>query len=388
MRNTLPAMTYVQTAFAALSGEVGVGVEGSNGTVAGDDKFHANSGSSLTTPPLEPHGAPRRYFDVFSRGVRACNWTAAASVPWLALSQTAGTVGGVEPDTRVYVSVADWAKAHSQTVQVNITTSCRADDKYGFKSPVVLVPVAMRSPPSSFSLGFVEADGTIAIEAAHYQAVVPPASAAKATNATATNTTYHTLHQYGRTGSAVGLWPQNTEKLAVADAPALEYRLYLFSNASGAPGGRANVTVLLSPTQNYLGDDTPLEYAIALYPDSVASSPPAPTFVRPVGRSIGTNMPAGWGDSVADSVWGVTGNMTTTSFPLASASAAYILRIWALMPSIMVQKVIVNLGGVRPSYFGPPESFLVGRDRLGAYNATTFADAPGTMGGFGSETKA
>ncbi|CAK7234255.1 hypothetical protein SBRCBS47491_008887 [Sporothrix bragantina] len=378
MRNTLPAVTFVQTAFAALSGEIGVGVEGSNATVSGDDQFHANSGNTLTTPPLDPYGPPRRYFDVFSRGVRACAWTAAASVPWVHLSQSSGVVGsnssedGGSHDTRVYVSV-DWSQASSQTVRINVTNACRAFDKYGFQPPVVLVPVIVRSVPDSVAHAFVESDGVVAIDGAHYQGIVAPS----APSANSSNVTYRTFENYGRTSSGVGLWPPTTEKLTVAEAPALEYSLYLFSNAT------ANVTVYLSPSQNYLGDDTPLEYGISLYPSSSSSSP-SPVMVRPVGKSIGTNMPPGWGYAVGDSVWGLNGNYTTSSFALKSTPQEYTLRIWALLPSVVVQKIVINLGGLRPSYLGPPESFFVGRDKTGTYNATSFADTPGTLGGFAS----
>jgi hypothetical protein len=37
------------------------------------------------------------------------------------------------------------------------------------------------------------------------------------------------------------------------------------------------------------------------------------------------------------------------------------LRVWALMPGVVVQKVVVDLGGVRASYLGPPESWFVGK---------------------------
>ncbi|ERS94895.1 hypothetical protein HMPREF1624_08793 [Sporothrix schenckii ATCC 58251] len=373
MRNTLPAVTYVQTAFASLAGTLGVGVEGANATVPGDDKFHANSGNTLTTPPLDPFGPPRRYFDVFSRGVEACAWTAAASVPWVSLSLAAGTVGANGSDTRVHVSVHDWSQvAASTTVRINITSACRGLDRYGFKPAAVLVPVVVRRVPASFARGFVESDGTVAIDGAHYQRIVPAPGSP--------NVTYHTFRDYGRTSSGVGLWPLTTEKLTAATGPALEYALYLFANTT------ANVTVYLSPSQNYLGDDTPLEYTIALYPSSSSSSsssspPPAPVHVQPVGPSIGADMPAGWGAAAGDSIWGLTGNHTTTSFALASTPQAYTLRIQALLPSVVVQKIVVDTGGVRPSYLGPPESFFVGRDHTGTYNATTFADTPGTLGG-------
>ncbi len=183
-------------------------------------------------------------------------------------------------------------------------------------------------------------------------------------NASAANVTYHTFSNYGRTLGGVGLWPLATEKLTVDSAPALEYSIYLFSNSSVA-----NVTVYISPSHNYLGDMTPLEYGIALYPSG--SAPPSPKLVRPVGPTVGQNLPDGWGAATGDGAWGRVGNYTTSSFAV-SAAGPYTLRIWALMPSLIVQKVVVDLGGVRPSYLGPPESFLVGRDRAGAYNGTLF----------------
>ncbi|KAK0712816.1 hypothetical protein B0T26DRAFT_649388 [Lasiosphaeria miniovina] len=371
MRNSLPAMTYVQTAFASVAGHVGVGVEGSNATVQGDDKYHTNSGNNLAVPPLDPYGPATRYFDVFTRGTQDCAWTASPWAPWVKLSQYTGVVGpgAGSSDTRVFVSV-DWAAApkapFADTVNINITTPCRGKDRYGFKAPMVQVPVTARTVPADFARGFVESDGHVAISGAHYQSIIPAATNSSA-NA---NVSYHTFARYGRTGSGVGLLPLSTEKLAVATAPALGYELYLFTNTTAA-----NVTVFISPALNYLGDGTPLEYAVALYPKS---SPANPTLVRPVGPTAGANMPSGWGSAVADAVWGRIGNYSTSSFAV-SKPGPYTLRFWALMPGVVVQKIVVDLGGVRPSYLGPPESFLVGRDVVGGYKQGSFLDEVDTF---------
>lgn len=371
MRNTLPAMSYVQTGLVSLAGHVGVGVEGSNATVQGDDKYHTNSANNLALPSMDPYGPATRWFDVFSRGTKDCQWTASPWVDWVKLSQSTGTVGPNGPDTRVYVSI-DWASApkapYSSTININVTTPCRGLDRFGYASPMVQVPVNIRSVTSNFTNGFVESDGHIAITGSHYRAIIPPSKPSK----DSTNVTYHKFTSYGRTGSGVGLIPQNTEKLSVEAAPALEYDLYFFSNSTAA-----NVTVYISPALNYLGDWNPLEYAVALYPKG-ATAPP--TLVRPVGATIGGDMPVGWGYAVADSVWGHTGNYTTSSFKVPQ-EGAYTLRFWALMPGIVVQKIIVDMGGVRPSYFGPPESFLVGRDAVGGYKQGSYLDEVDTLGG-------
>ena len=376
MRNTLPALTYVQTGLVSLAGHVGVGVEGSNATVQGDDKWHTNTVNNLSLPPMDPYGPITRYFEVFSRGTNSCYWEATPSAPWLRLSANNGSVGPNGTDTRVWVSI-DWAKApqgpNTTTANINITTPCRSFDKYGFSAPKVLVPVVSRLVPSNFTNGFVESDGHVSIEGPHFSAIIPPSNST--TNSTS-QLTYHVFSNYGRTMGGVGLYPPDTEKLSLGEAPALEYSMYLFTNATAA-----NVTLHISPSHNYLTDNNPLEYAIALYP--AGTIPPIPTFVRPVGATVGQQMPPGWGYAVGDAVWGVTGNYTTSRFNV-SQEGAYTLRVWCLLPSIVIQKVIVDLGGVRQSYLGPPESFLLGRDKLGEYNQTSFENNPGVLGGVGN----
>lgn len=287
---------------------------------------------------MDPYGPITRYFDLFSRGVDVCEWNASPWQPWVKLSAYNGRVGG-QDDIRVFIQI-DWdavpSNVTSTVVNINITTPCRSKDRYGYGLPMVQVPINKRSVSGNYSQGFVEADGVVSIEGEHYQRVV---NASQPSN---TSLSYHTFKNYGRTMSGVGLWPLDTDKVTVEEAPALEYDLYLFSNHS-----TANVTVLISPTHNYLGDRTPLAYA------------------------------------VADAVWGRQGNFTTSRFSVPRPGA-HKLRIWALMPSVVVQKVIIDMGGVRPSYLGPPESFLLGRDKMGEYNQTSFLNAPGAVGGAGN----
>ena len=57
-------------------------------------------------------------------------------------------------------------------------------------------------------------------------------------------------------------------------------------------------------------------------------------------------------------------NRTATTHHLAEAGV-HILKVWMVDPTVVVQRLIINTGGLRPSYLGPPESFRVGHDERG-----------------------
>ena len=41
-------------------------------------------------------------------------------------------------------------------------------------------------------------------------------------------------------------------------------------------------------------------------------------------------------------------------------SGIHTLRVWMVTPGVVVERIVMDAGGVRPSYLGPPESQRIG----------------------------
>lgn len=305
IRNVMPAVHEVQV---PAGGELALAVEGDPLARPGDYPTPAVA----KLPPLTPHGPAARWLDLFNRGQSPVRFTIESSAPWVRLSLADGELG---PDVRVEVSV-DWANVPAGQHEAKLLV--RGADQ----SLTVIVPVDNRPAAGR---GFIETDGHIAIEAPHFHRAVNGAGVE-----------WKTLAGHGRTVGGVTTFPVTAPSNAPkGDGPRLEYDLVFRSS------GEFRVELALSPTFDFQPGQA---WEIAVSLDD-----------QPTQRlKLGINATdREWDRAVADSVK----KLTTTL--RVDRPGQHALKIWRVTPAVVLQRIAIDTGGVRPSYLGPPESPLL-----------------------------
>jgi hypothetical protein len=304
-RNVMPAVKEIELPEEA---SMGVAVEGSDHAWPGTDE-------AATLPPLDAFNRQRGHIDVFNRGRAPFDFTATSSAPWVVLSATSGKV---EKEQRLWVSV-DWDKAPQGRAEAEISITA-ADGK------PVAVKVREFNPqePTRQSLqGFVEADGCVSIEAVHYTGKHAAADAR-----------WEKIDDLGRTLSSMSVFPVTAPSIEPPqDAPCLEYRMYLFD------AGKVDVDAFFAPTLNFV-PGRGLRYAVSF------DDQPAQIIDLQVRNST-----RAWETAVKDNVRKSRSNHTIEK------PGYHTLKFRMVDPGVAIQKIVVNLGGVRQSYLGPPESY-------------------------------
>ena len=108
--------------------------------------------------------------------------------------------------------------------------------------------------------------------------------------------------------------------------------------------GRVEVALELSPSLNYA---PPRGVRIGV---CFGDSAPQLLTVVPKGYVAGDGN-RDWEQAVKDSI------RVVKSEHLLAAPGAHTLKVWMVDPGVVLQRLVVNTGGVRPSFLGPPESF-------------------------------
>lgn len=177
-------------------------------------------------------------------------------------------------------------------------------------------------PASSLHV-FYEKNGYVSIEAEHY------------TKAVATNgIEWKVIPDVGRLISGITPFPVTAPRQQLAgNSPHLEYDFYVDK------AGKANVQAYFSPTLNFHNKADGMQYAISIDDE-------APQIIG-INASTDAEVWRGW---VSNNI------IVKTSAHNIVKPGKHTLKFWMVDPAIVLQKIVIDLGGVKPSYFGPPET--------------------------------
>ncbi|MGG6314172.1 glycosyl hydrolase 115 family protein, partial [Paenibacillus macerans] len=319
---------------AGLAGSISsIGSAGS--TAEADRMFHASpaSFSSLLAsgpcrlPAFDSFAREARFIEIFNRKSDPFEFRALADVPWLKLSATEGTV---VHQKRLWVDV-DWASA---PVGENVPGRIAISGPGGAEVTVEAELFHPAEPKREELRGHMETGGVVSIEAAHFARSLPAASGAA----------WAKIDGYGRTLSSMAVFPVTVPSVEQPDAersPSLEYPVYLTST------GGVDVRLYLAPTIDFVPGGG-LRIGVSL--------DDGPVYVA---EAI-SRMPDGGFDE-RDWEQSVICNVRTAVVRQTIRQAGpHTLRIWMVDPIVVLQKIVIDAGGAKPSFLGPPESFFGG----------------------------
>ncbi|KAK4241227.1 hypothetical protein C8A03DRAFT_12468 [Achaetomium macrosporum] len=316
--NSLPKLSWVTT--SAKNALMGVSVQGSSA-------FFPDT-AKLTLPAISPYMSPsdQRWLEVYTRDNGTFTYKITSNGSYVRVTDAERTLsapGGLS-DSRSLITI-DWAPVPPGLSVAALTiTNLNATSI----TATVLLPIENYRVPTTNFTGHVEASSVVAIEAEHF--APSPASSPE----------YMVIPDYSRTLSGVKLPPQTAPQPPGA-GPVLVYPFWTFTNASAA-----SFTVYLSPSEN-ANPNSPNRYSFSVDGGSLAT-------VQPVPLTDGSTEPSGWSQAV------IQGAYVAKSSLGRLGAGKHELRLWLLEPTMVLTKVVVDVGGLKASLMGPPESFRIG----------------------------
>jgi hypothetical protein len=267
---------------------------------------------TLALPAFEPLATGPRFIEVFNRGQAPLGFKAHADQPWIRLDAARGTVAQAQ---RIAVDV-DWARVPASATAAHVSVT--GPDGAKAVVEVTLRHAGLRAQDAH---GFVETGGVVAIEAEHYARALAPAGRA-----------WLRVPGFGATLSGMTTLPSNAAPATLDDAMRLEYEVWL------TEPGTLKVEATLAPTLKFRPGPG-FRYAVS-FDDA------APVVVDV--HADGSNRH--WEKIVSDGVARFTSEHAVTS------AGRHTLKFWALDPALVLERLVIDGGGLQPSYLGPPES--------------------------------
>ena len=300
-------------------------------------------GNNSVLPGFSVYNKDKRFIDLYNTGNGAIYWSSSVSDDWILLSDTAGVI---YDEKRIWVTI-DWEKAPKEItsdgrISFNWKTSILADGHIpdeireefsnGIFNYVGLSIFNPAAPSPEKAKGFVESHGYISIEAEHYTR-----------KRDIKEGKWDIIEGLGRTsGNSVTILPPTLSAIGpdsdiVSVSPRIEYDIYTFTK--GTVSLQLNCVPSLPINKDY---GQRIAVALNDEPPQIISAEKGISVMDPY-----TNIR----EAVMENLMTITGKLTIKK------AGENTLKLWMVDPGIVIDKIILDFGGVKDSYLGPPESF-------------------------------
>ncbi len=299
-QNNIPKTKLIQL---PMNPEMGISITGS-------ENWWPNTDKTAKLPEFDNINQQKHYFEIFNRGQQFFNFKITTSENWVTLSQTEGTIDLQE---RIWADI-NWNAvpkgSHSATITISTTAGKSVD-----------IELMAHNLDKEKINGFVEANGYISIEAAHYSNKI-----------SADSVSWTNIPDLGRTLSGMTLMPVITDARVpgTKNSPLLEYNVHFVTT------GEVKVKVYSSPTLDYYMNNDGFKYGVSFDGDA------------PVTVNIHENMD--WDEVVANNI-----NVTESAHTIKNGGN-HTLKLWMVDPGVVIQKIVIETKPIGTTYLGPPES--------------------------------
>jgi len=285
--------------------------------IEGSDESWPESAKIALLPEFDRFNRQTRCIDIFNKGSRHFEYKVTSDCNWIITDSGEGTV---EKERKVNISV-DWGKVLTERDTAAVTI-----EGAGGK---VKVYASVFNPSVSGVTGFIETGGYVSVEAQHYSK-----------NSNADGGRWQYLEDYGKTLSGMRATTENGKGSLIPgkDSPCLEYQMFLFTT------GEVDVHLILSPSLNcFPGKSLTVGVSFDNLEPQVLTVVPADYFAH--------NGNADWEKSVEYNA------RIVVSKHNIEKKGCHTLKVWMTDPGVVIEKIVVDTGGMKDSYLGPPESF-------------------------------
>lgn len=261
---------------------------------------------------FDPFGQQARFIDIFNKGSSPFNFVAKTSAPWIIINHTSMQVTDQQ---RIEVSI-DWSQAPKGQASGWVEIS-------GASWGSAKVAVNAFNPTLSFEpLGFVEGDGYIAMHAEHF-----------ARSGGNNNFHWEVIPQHGRELSSISVFPISDFSFEdTSKAPYVEYDFALVTP------GELHIHSYFAPS-------------LAFFPGRGLRVALAVDDEKPQVLDLAANFSqADWEDAVSNEI------RVLTSKHKVERAGNHKLRVYMVDPGVSLEKIVIDTGGLKPSYLGPQES--------------------------------